>query len=326
MSDQQTAPLTRLSNSHSRAGFGDPIFHILAIIFGLVVVGLVFTIGIVTWNASADARAAVGLDFLWAVGWAPNKLIFGALPAVLGTLLTAALAVLLAAPMGIFIGIYLSELAPLKIRQPLSFLVELLAAIPSVIYGMWGVMVFVPWFRDAIAKPITSTLGEVIPFLSGPVASGRSIAVAGIILAIMILPTISAITRDVVVVVPQHQREAMLALGATRWETIWKAVIPYSRAAIVGGVMLGLGRALGETMAALLVIGGVKNMIPKSIFAAGISIAPLIASELANADSEMHTSILILMALILFVITLLLNSLARMLVWYVARGPEGRKA
>ncbi len=326
MSDQQTASLTRTSGSRSRAGFGDPIFQLLAIIFGLVVVGLVFTVGIVTWNASADARAAAGLNFLWTVGWAPNKLIFGALPAVYGTLLTAAVALVLATPLGLFIGIFLSELAPLQLRQPLSFLVELLAAIPSVIYGMWGVVVFVPWFRDDVAKPITSTIGAVAPFLAGPVASGRSIAVAGIILAIMILPTISAITRDVLVVVPQHQREAMLALGATRWETIWKAVVPYSRAAIVGGVMLGLGRALGETMAALLVIGGVKNVIPKGVFAAGISIAPLIASELANADSEMHTSVLILMALILFVITLVLNSLARLLVWYVARGPQGNKS
>src|SRR4051812_23817858 len=151
MSDQQTSPLTRLAKSHSRAGFGDPIFQLLAIFFGLVVVGLVFTIGIVTWNASADARASMGLDFLWTSGWAPNKLIFGALPAVYGTLLTAAIAVVLAAPLGIFIGIYLSELAPLRFRQPLSFLVELLAAIPSVIYGMWGVMVLVPWFRDEVA-------------------------------------------------------------------------------------------------------------------------------------------------------------------------------
>ena len=169
-------------------------------------VGLVFTIGIVTWNASADARATVGIDFLWTTGWAPNRLIFGALPAVVGTLMTAGLALLLATPLGLFIGIYLSELSPLRLRQPLSFLVELLAAIPSVIYGMWGVMVFVPWFRDAIAKPIADTIGQVLPFLSGPIASGRSIAAASIILAIMILPTISAITHDVLVVVPQHQR------------------------------------------------------------------------------------------------------------------------
>lgn len=257
-------------------------------------------------------------------GWAPNRLIFGALPAVYGTLFTAAVALLLAAPLGLFIGIYLAELAPLYLRSSLSFLVELLAAIPSVIYGMWGVFVFIPWFRRVVAVPIASNFGEVIPWLAGPVAAGRSIIVAGIILAIMILPTISAITRDVLAVVPNHQREAMLGLGSTRWEAIWKAVVPYARPAIIGGVMLGLGRAMGETMAALLVIGGVKNVIPASVFAPGISIAPLIASELANANDEMHESALILMALVLFVITLIFNGAARFMVWYVARGPIGQ--
>ncbi len=326
MAEEQSATLARLSTDQRRVGMGDPIFHGLALVFGLAVVGLVLIIGLVTWEASTQARSLLGLNFLWATGWAPNRLIFGALPAVYGTLATSALALLLAAPLGLFIGIYLAELAPLGLRQPLSFLVELLAAIPSVIYGMWGVFVFVPWFRSMIAAPVANSLGSVLPFLSGPVAAGRSLIVAGIILAIMILPTIAAITRDVLVVVPQHQREAMLALGATRWETIWQAVVPYSRAAIVGGIMLGLGRALGETMAVLLVIGGVKNSVPASLFAPGIAIAPLIASELANANSEMHTSVLILMALVLFVITLLLNGLARLLVWYVGSGQAERRA
>ncbi|MEZ4868564.1 MAG: phosphate ABC transporter permease subunit PstC [Caldilineaceae bacterium] len=325
MAEQRSASLTQLSKAERRIGAGDPIFYGLATIFGFAVVALVLIIGLVTWSASTQARSLLGLNFLWATGWAPNRLIFGALPAVYGTLVTSALALLLAAPLGLWIGIYLAELAPLGLRRPLSFLVELLAAIPSVIYGMWGVFVFVPWFRATVAAPVASTIGTVAPLLSGPVAAGRSLAVAGIILAIMILPTIAAITRDVLTVVPQHQREAMLALGATRWETIWKAVVPYSRAAIIGGVMLGLGRALGETMAALLVIGGVKNAVPISLFAPGISIAPLIASELANANSEMHESVLILMALVLFVITLILNGLARLLVWYAGRGPGKQK-
>jgi phosphate transport system permease protein len=302
---------------------GDLLFYSLTVIFALLVIGLVVSIGVVTWNASAQARDLLGLNFLLATGWAPNRLIFGALPAVFGTLTTATIAVLLAGPIGVFIGIYLSELAPLRVRQPLGFLVELLAAIPSVIYGMWGIFVFIPWFRSTIADPVARTVGEVIPLLSGPVAAGRSLMVAGIILAIMILPTISAITRDVLTVVPNHQREAMLAIGATRWEMIWQAVVPYSRAGIVGGIMLGLGRALGETMAALLVIGGVKHVVPVSLFAPGISIAPLIASELPNANSEIHQSSLILMALVLFTITLLLNALARLLVWHVSRGPGG---
>src|SRR5262249_14331872 len=154
-----------------------------------------------------------------------------------------------------------SELCPDKLKNPLSFMVELLAAIPSVIYGMWGIFVFVPFFRSAVASPITKSIGKSVPLLAGPVASGRGLIVAGIILAIMILPTVAAITRDVLAVVPNHQREAMLAVGATKWEMIRNAVLPYSRAGIIGALMLGLGRALGETMAALMVIGSVKNTI-----------------------------------------------------------------
>lgn len=319
----QVTTAVRPAITHRAAGWGDPLFKGLTAFFALIVAGLVVIIGFVTWEASADARAILGLDFLFATGWAPNRLVFGALPAVFGTLVTAGIALLLAAPLGLFIGIYLSELAPLPLRRPLSFLVELLAAIPSVIYGMWGVFVFVPWFRSIVASPVADSLGAAVPWLSGPVAAGRSILVAGIILAIMVLPTIAAITRDALGVVPNHQREAMLALGATRWETIWKAVVPYCRAAIVGGTMLALGRAFGETMAVLLVIGGVKNVIPASVFAPGISIAPLIASELPNANSEIHESALILMALLLFIITLILNGAARMLVWYVGRGAAG---
>jgi phosphate transport system permease protein len=324
MAQIQMPPPSPVTALWRRTRHGDLLFYALTFIFAMLVVGLVVTIGSVTWNASGLARGLLGLDFLTATGWAPNRLIFGALPAVAGTLITATIALLLAGPVGLFIGIYLSELAPVAIRQPLGFLVELLAAIPSVIYGMWGVFVFIPWFREVIADPVARTIGEVVPLFSGPVAAGRSLLVAGIILAIMILPTISAITRDVLTVVPNHQREAMLAIGATRWETIWQAVVPYSRAGIVGGMMLGLGRALGETMAALLVIGGVKHVVPISLFAPGISIAPLIAGELPNANSEVHQSTLILMALVLFTITLLLNALARLLVWHVSRGPGGQ--
>lgn len=301
---------------------GDAIFYAITLIFAMLTIGLVVAIGTVTWQASAQARQLLGLNFLFASGWAPNKLIFGALPAVYGTLVTSAIALLLAGPTGVFIGIFLSELAPLWLRRPLSFLVELLAAIPSVIYGMWGVFVFIPWSRP-VFETVANSVGRVIPLFAGPVAAGRSLLAAGIILAIMILPTVAAISRDVLAVVPRHQREAMLALGATRWETIWLAVVPYARAGIVGGMMLGLGRALGETMAALLVIGGVKNIVPVSLLAPGISIAPLIASELANANSEVHQSALILMALVLFSITLLLNGAARLFVWQVSRGPVG---
>src|SRR5690242_16275729 len=248
-----------------RTRHGDSIFWLLTLFFALMVIALVFAVGFVTWAGSAEARGRFGLSFLWQTGWDPNAGNFGALPAIYGTLVSAGIALLFAGPLGILIGIFLSELCPPRLKTPLSFLVELLAAIPSVIYGMWGIFVFVPFFRTAIARPIASGIGKSFPLLAGPVAAGRGVLVAGIILAIMMLPTIAAITRDVLNVVPNHQREAMLAVGATRWEMIRTAVLPYARAGIIGGLMLGLGRALGETMAALMVIGSVKDKISSSL-------------------------------------------------------------
>jgi len=306
-----------------RMRHGDVIFWLLTLFFALIVIALVVAVGYVTWAGSAQARTTFGIGFLFQDGWDPVNGKFGALPAIYGTLVSSAIALLLAGPLGTLIGVFLSELCPARLRQPLSFLVELLAAIPSVIYGMWGVFVFVPFFRSAIAKPIANSIGKSVPLLAGPVAAGRGVMVAGIILAIMILPTIAAITRDVLSVVPNHQREAMLAVGATRWEMIRLAVLPYARAGIIGGLMLGLGRALGETMAALMVIGSFKDSIKPSLFSPGITAAALIASELPNANDDLHASTLILIALVLFGITLLLNGLARLLVWQAARGPTG---
>jgi phosphate transport system permease protein len=190
------------------------------------------------------------------------------------------------------LGVFLAELCPARLRSPLSLLVELLAAIPSVIYGMWGIFVFVPFFRNAVASPIAKSIGKSVPLFAGLVATGRGVLVAGIILAIMILPTIAAITRDVLAVVPNHQREAMLAVGATRWEMIRKAELPYAQASIIGGLMLGLGRALGETMAALMVIGSIKDKISPSLFGGGITAASLVASELPNANDSCSISTL----------------------------------
>ena len=306
-----------------RTRHGDTLFWLLTLSFALLVIALVVAVGYVTWAGSAQARATFGLRFLTEQGWDPIKGNFGALPAIYGTLVSAAIALLLAGPLGLLIGIFLAELCPTRLKAPLSFLVELLAAIPSVIYGMWGIFVFVPFFRAAVAKPIADTLGTQIPLLAGPVAAGRGVMVAGIILAIMILPTIAAITRDVLAVVPNHQREAMLAIGATRYEMIRTAVLPYARAGIIGGMMLGLGRALGETMAALMVIGSFKSSLPTSLFGGGITAAALVASELPNANDALHESTLILIALVLFGITLLLNAFARLLVWQAARGPGG---
>lgn len=306
-----------------RTGHGDSIFWLITLVFALLVVILVATIGVVIWNGSETARNTFGVGILFNQGWNPVKGVFGALPAVYGTLVSSTIALLIAGPLGVLIAVFLSELAPLRMRTPLSFLIELLAAIPSVIYGMWGVFVFTPWFTSAVAKPVSGTLGTFIPFFAGPVAAGRNLIVAGIILAIMILPTIASISRDVLAVVPNNQREALLAVGATRWEMIRHAVLPYSQAGIVGAMMLGLGRALGETMAALMVVGSSKSAIAASGFQPGITAAALIASELPNANDELHESTLILIALVLFGITLLVNAFARLLVWRSSRGPQG---
>ncbi len=318
-------PAASPSTKFQRRGGGDTALWLITMGFALVVVGLVVLIGLVTWNGSALARDAFGFGFLFETGWNPVNGRFGALPAIYGTLVSSLIALLVAGPLGVAIGVFLSELCPLRLRAPLSFFVELLAAIPSVIYGMWGIFIFVPFFKTWIAAPISKSVGTFVPFLAGPVTAGRGLAVAGIILAIMILPTIASITRDVLRVVPNHQREAMLAVGATRSEVIWRAVLPYARAGIIGAVMLGLGRALGETMAALMVIGSFKSQVPGSIFAPATTAAALIASELPNANDALHESTLILIGLVLFGITFLLNAAARLLVWQTARGPGGAR-
>lgn len=305
-----------------RTQHGDMVFWLLALGFAVLVVGLLVAIVAVTWTGSAEARHEFGFGFLTSTTWNPVKGEFGGLPAIYGTIVSSLIALLLAGPIGIGIGIFLSETCPMRLRQGLGFLVELLAAIPSVVYGMWGIFVFIPFFRDHIATPISERLGDTIPLFEGPVTVGRSMMAAGIILSIMILPTIAAISRDVLLVVPVHQREALLALGATRWEMIRHALIPYARAGIIGGMMLGLGRALGETMAATMVIGNTPT-IDTSLFQPGTTSASLVASQLPNANNEMHKSALILVALLLFVITLIANSIARLLVWRVQRGDGG---
>ncbi len=306
---------------------GDGLFQGVTLLFALVVVGLVVAVGAVVYAGSEEARRAFGWSFLTGRTWNPvdtptQRAVFGAWPAIYGTLASSLIAVLLAGPVGIGVGVYLSELCPARLRTPLSFMVELLAAIPSVVYGLWGVAVFAPFFRDWIAGPIAGTVGREVPLLAGPVSVGRGIMTAGCVLALMILPTVAAITRDVIRVVPTSQREALVALGATTWEVIWLSVLPYARAGIIGGVMLGLGRALGETMAATMLIGN-STRLGVSLFAPGVTSASLVANELTNSTGALHESALIAIALVLFGITLLLNLAARLLVWQVSRGPAG---
>jgi phosphate transport system permease protein len=301
-----------------RTGHGDVIFRGLTAAFALFVMALVLVIGAVVWEGSSAARQQIGLwSFLTTNAWNPvvGRENLGALAAVYGTLMSSLIALLIAGPLGLFIGIFLSELCPRALRTPLSFLVELLAAIPSVVYGLWGALVLGPFILTRVTNPLASTLHA----FSSP--QPRNLLLAGLVLAIMILPTIAAISRDVLQTAPVHQREALLALGATRWEVIWKAVVPYARAGIIGGVMLGLGRALGETMAATMVIG--NNMQIGSLVKPAQSAASLIATQLPSPNSGLHASALIMAALVLFGITLLLNALARLLVWQVSRGPGG---
>lgn len=315
----QARPLFTAAGLRQRLQHGDLVFWFISVLFAVLVVSFLFTIVAVTWDGSRAAREAFGLGFLTSQTWNPVAGNFGVLPMIYGTLMSSIIALLIAGPPAVMIGVFLSDLCPTRLRSPLSLLIELLAAIPSVVYGMWGVFVFIPFFRDWIATPVANTVGQHIPLLAGPVTVGRGIMVAGIILAIMILPTIAAVSRDVLSIVPTHQREAMLALGATRWEVIRHALLPYARAGIVGGMMLGLGRALGETMAATMVIGNTPR-ISESLFQPGATSASIIASQLPTTNTELHASALIYLALVLFLITLLANSVARFLVWRVAGG------
>src|SRR3954463_9797373 len=253
------------------------------------------------------------LNFVFTNEWVPSKGEFGALPLVVGTIVSSGIALVIGVPVAVATALYITELCPQPIKQPLTILVEMLAAVPSVVYGLWGVFVLIPrlkpaeqWFSDTFA---------FLPFVGGPVA-GPNCFIAGLILAIMILPIVSAISREVMATVPPENKEAALALGATRWEMIRMAVIPYSRSGIVGGSMLGLGRAIGETIAATLVIGNAA-VIPKQVFDQGYTLAAVIANEFGEAAATpLHRAALIAAGLLLFVLTLIVNGIAR---WYVTR-------
>ncbi len=243
---------------------------------------------------------------------------FSALPFIYGTLVSSVLALLLAVPLAIGVAVFLTEMCPKFLRGPLAFLTELLAAIPSVIYGLWAVFILVPLLREHVNPPLIKVFGWT-GFFSDYNPTGLGFVSAGVILAIMILPIISSLTREVMSAVPGSQREAVLALGATRWEMIRMGVLRNARIGIVGAVILGLGRALGETMAVTMVIGNTPQ-IQKSLLANGASMASVIANEYAEASGDLHLSALTEIGLALFIVTILVNALARLLVWAVTRG------
>jgi phosphate transport system permease protein len=267
--------------------------------------------------ASWLAIQTFGLRFVTSAEWNPVTGDFGALPFIYGTVVSSLIAVLIALPLAVGLAIFLTELAPRWLAAPIAFGTELLAAIPSVVYGLWGIFVLVPWLRRTLQEPLAERFGDTIPLFAGP-AYGVSILAGGVILSIMIVPFISAVTREVLAAVPRDQREAALALGATRWEMTGQVVLPYAVPGILGAVILGLGRALGETMAITMVIGN-RPDIPVSLFQPGYTMASVLANEFGEATGDLYLAALMNIGLVLLGITILVNTCARLLVWRVAR-------
>jgi phosphate transport system permease protein len=302
----------------------DRAFTLAALLLaGLVlVVTAAILLGII--DGSQESISEFGLSFVTGQTWDPVQEVYGALPFIYGTLVTSFGALVLAGFAGVGAAIYLAEMAPGKVRTPLSFMVELLAAIPSIVYGIWGLFVLAPVLREDIVPILKSTLAWTGLF-TGPFY-GPSVLTASVVLALMVLPIVTAVSRDVLLAVPVAQREAMLGLGATRWEVIRGAVLPYARSGILGALILGLGRAVGETMAVTMVIGN-RSEISASFLKPGNTMASVIANEFAEATTLLHQSALIEIALLLFLITLITNIIARALVWRVSGGSTAmRKA
>jgi phosphate transport system permease protein len=301
----------RKTNSNT----GDRIFKNITMIFAIMVFGLVFLMAYEMMRGSELSLRQFGWKFLTGTVWDPVMDVYGALPYIYGTLISSFLAMLFALPLSIGIAIFLSELAPQWIERPVSFLVELLAAIPSIVYGLWGIFVLVPWLRTSVEPFLLGQFGDVPIFRGAPYGFGM--LAAGMILAIMILPIISSISRDVLRAIPNSQREAALAIGATKWETT-KIILADGKSGILGAALLGLGRAVGETMAVTMVIGN-RAEISASLLDPGHSMASVIANEFAEATTGLYSSSLIEIALILFAVTIILNGIARLIVWSITK-------
>ena len=267
------------------------------------------------YSSSVLSIKKFGFGFLTSTTWDPFSQVFGALPMIYGTLISSLLSLIIAIPLGLGVAVFLSELAPSWLEKPLSFLTELLAGIPSVIYGLWGIFVLVPWLRDKV-EPFLQNEFPNSPFFQGA-PYGFGMLAAAIILSIMVLPIISSISRDVLKSVPNSQREAAYALGATKWE-VTKIVLSYAKSGLLGAIILGLGRAIGETMAVTMVIGN-RPQISASLLDPGYTMASVLANEFTEAASDLYLSSLIELALVLFIITIIINIFARLLVWSTER-------
>jgi phosphate transport system permease protein len=295
----------------SRLRDGDEIARLITLLFAASVVLITLLIVYELWQGSVLPRHKFGFAFLRTSVWDPNFDNFGALPFIFGTMVTSALALLIAVPLGIGAAIFLAELAPARLSDTLEFFIDLLAAVPSVIYGLLGIFIVVPIMRDVVQPVLKNTLG-FLPFFKGP-AFGIGFLTAGIVLAIMVIPYIISVSREILLSVPRDQREAALALGSTRWESTWKVVVPFARSGIMGSIFLALARALGETMAVTMVIGNTPA-IAASLFSPGDSIASVIANQFTEATGELYTQSLIELGLVLFLLTFILNGLARVLI------------
>lgn len=309
-------PIKRLR----RGNPGDTLFGVVAVLFGLSILAIMAGIIFQLWIQSSAARQEFGWGFLWSTEYNPQTDEYGALVFVYGTLVTAAIAILLAGPIGVGIAAYLVEIAHPRLNRFVGFMVELLAAIPSIVYGIWGFFVLAPFLREYVVPVIQASPLGWLPIFEGTFF-GPTVFTASIVLAVMILPTVAAVSRDVIGAVPRDQREGMLALGATRWEMFRWAVLPYARNGVLGAIILGLGRAAGETMAVTFIIGN-KPQIFTSLFDQGATIASQIAAQFPEAGGIL-LSVLIELGLVLFVITIIINAGARLLVYLLSGAPKG---
>jgi len=304
----------------SRLRSGDEVARLITFLFAASVVLITVWLVVELWRESALPRHKFGFAFLVTQVWDPIFDKFGALTFIYGTVVTSAVALLIAIPLGIGAAIFLAELAPARVSDTLEFFIDLLAAVPSVIYGLLGVFIIIPLMRDYIQPALKDALG-FLPLFQGP-AYGVGFLTAGIVLAIMVIPYIISVSREVLLSVPRDQREAALALGATRWESTWQVVVPFARTGIMGSIFLALARALGETMAVTMVVGNTPT-ISASLFSPGYSIAAVIANEFTEATGDLYLQSLIELGLVLFLITFILNGLARLLIVVTAQRGSG---
>jgi phosphate transport system permease protein len=298
---------------------GDALFRGLLFVVALILLLIVATMILAIAASSLPSIRKFGFTFLTSRAWNPVTGQFGALPFIYGTIVSSLIALLIAVPLSLGVAVFLVEQAPRSLARPIAFLVELLAAIPSVVYGLWGIFVLAPFLRVHV-EPVLAHLFGWLPLFQGPI-TGIGLLTGGIILAIMITPIISAVVRDVLAAVPVSQREAALALGATRWETT-RVVLANAASGIAGAIILGLGRAIGETMAVTMVIGN-RPQVSASLFEPSYTIASVIANEFTEATDNLYLSALIEIGLILFLVTFLVNGAAKLLVWSVTRGMSG---